>query len=292
VSRYGCVAYGSSLDQIGPIARSPADLAAMLQVIAGYDPMDTTCSEEPVPDYSAALEARADLTGVRLGMPDEYWNAEGLAEEVRAACAAAVERAEELGAEIVPVSLPHTRYGVSAYYIIVMAEAGSNLARFDGVRYGLRDKDAEELIEMYAKSRTRGFGDEVRRRIMLGTYVLSAGYYDAYYKKAAKVRRLFRQDYLDAFERCDALVGPASPVAPWDIGAIADDPLQMFLMDVFTLPANMAGLPGLSMPVGRGADSNMPIGLQLLGPAFSEDRLLSVGHALSNAIEPPGMPVL
>jgi aspartyl-tRNA(Asn)/glutamyl-tRNA(Gln) amidotransferase subunit A len=289
VSRFGCVAYGSSLDQIGPMAKSPEDLSVMLQAIAGFDPMDTTCSEKPVPDYLAALE-NAELKGVRLGMPEEYWEGEGLADEVRKTCAAAVEKAEQLGAEIVPVSLPHTRYGVAAYYIVVMAEASSNLARFDGVRYGHRDPSAEELIEMYVKSRTTGFGDEVQRRIMLGTYVLSAGYYDAYYRKAAKVRRLVQQDYLKAFEKCDVLVGPASPVAPWDLGAIADDPLQMYLMDIFTLPANMAGLPGLSMPVGLGADSNMPIGLQLLGPAFSEDRLLAVSKALSETVEPIGLP--
>jgi aspartyl-tRNA(Asn)/glutamyl-tRNA(Gln) amidotransferase subunit A len=290
VSRFGCVAYGSSLDQIGPIAGSVEDLALMLQVIAGFDPMDSTCADLPVPDYSAALSARDGLQGLRLGMPEEYWGGEGLAEEVKEVCAAAVSRAEELGAEVVPVSLPHTRYGIAAYYIVVMAEASSNLARYDGVRYGHRAGDAEELIEMYVKSRSRGFGDEVQRRIMLGTYVLSAGYYDAYYRKAAKVRRLVQKDYQEAFEKCDLLVGPASPVAPWKIGEIAEDPLQMYMMDIFTLPANMAGLPGLSMPAGMSRDSNMPVGLQLLGPAFSEDRLLAFGQALSHAIEPLGPP--
>lgn len=289
VSRFGCVAYGSSLDQIGPLANSVEDLAAVLQVIAGFDPMDTTCSEEPVPDYAAALANANDLKGVRLGIPEEYLG-EGLEEDVREQCRSAIDKAREQGAEIVPVSLPHTRHAVAAYYIIAMAEASSNLARFDGVRYGLRDKNAEELVEMYVKSRSKGFGDEVQRRIMLGTYVLSAGYYDAYYRKAAKVRRLVQQDYENAFAKCDVLVGPASPVAPWELGEITDDPLKMFLMDIFTLPANMAGIPGLSMPVGMGRDSNMPIGLQLLGPAFSEDRLLAVAHALSKAVEPLGPP--
>ncbi|BBD07158.1 Asp-tRNA(Asn)/Glu-tRNA(Gln) amidotransferase subunit GatA [Desulfovibrio ferrophilus] len=285
VSRYGCVAYGSSLDQIGPMGRSVRDVAALLQAIAGFDPKDSTSVDVPVPDYAAAIEARTDLKGLRIGLPEEYWG-EGLDSEVEAACRAAVDKAAELGAEIVPVQLPNTKYAVATYYIVAMAEASSNLARFDGVRYGVRDMDAAELIDMYTSSRSKGFGDEVQRRIMLGTYVLSAGYYDAYYRKAAQVRRLMRQDFLDAFEQCDVIAGPASPVTAWGIGEISDDPLKMYLMDIFTISLNLAGLPGMSLPVGLGADSSMPVGLQLLGPQFSEAELLSTAGVLEAALPP------
>ncbi len=289
VSRFGCVAYGSSLDQIGPMARTVGDCAALLQVIAGHDPADSTSADVPVPDYATALAARTDLTGLRIGLPAEYWGA-GLDPEVEAACRGAIAAAEKLGATPVPVALPHTRFAVATYYIVAMAEASSNLARFDGVRYGLRDKEAQELIEMYVQSRSKGFGDEVQRRIMLGTYVLSAGYYDAYYRKAAQVRRLIRQDFLRAFESCDVIAGPASPVPAWKLGSLSADPLQMYLMDIFTISLNLAGLPGLCLPAGLGRDSGLPIGLQLFGPAFSEDLLLSVAANLETVLPALGEP--
>ncbi|WP_027185113.1 Asp-tRNA(Asn)/Glu-tRNA(Gln) amidotransferase subunit GatA [Desulfovibrio inopinatus] len=283
VSRYGLVAYGSSLDQIGPLTRTPADAAAVLTAIAGHDPRDSTCSPSESSDYESELAKATDLKGVRLGVPEEYWG-EGVDDEVRSACQSAIDSAAELGAEIVPVSMPHTKYAVATYYVLAMAEASSNLARFDGVRYGYRDPNAEELIDMYETSRTTGFGDEVKRRIMLGTYVLSAGYYDAYYRKAARVRRLIRQDYLDAFERCDILVGPVSPFTAFKVDEKTADPLQMYLSDIFTLSLNLAGLPGLSLPVGLGSVSSMPIGLQMIGPAFSESSLLCSAHVLAKAM--------
>ncbi|MBU1001433.1 MAG: Asp-tRNA(Asn)/Glu-tRNA(Gln) amidotransferase subunit GatA [Proteobacteria bacterium] len=285
VSRYGCVAYASSLDQISPLGRSVRDVAALLQAIAGFDPKDSTSVDRPVPDYAAAIEAKSDLTGLRIGLPEEYWG-EGLDTEVASACRLAVDKAAGLGATIVPVTLPNTKYAIATYYIVAMAEASSNLARFDGVRYGLRDKDADELIEMYTSSRSKGFGDEVQRRIMLGTYVLSAGYYDAYYRKAAQVRRLVRQDFLDAFAKCDVIAGPASPITAWGIGEISNDPLKMYLLDIFTISLNLAGLPGMSLPVGLGADSGMPVGLQLLGPAFAEAELLATAGVLEAACPP------
>ncbi|MGE4298129.1 MAG: Asp-tRNA(Asn)/Glu-tRNA(Gln) amidotransferase subunit GatA [Desulfovibrionaceae bacterium] len=285
VSRYGLIAYGSSLDQLGPLTRSVADAAALLQVIAGPDPKDSTCADVPVPDYAAAMAGRKDLTGLTIGIPSEYW-AEGLDAEVAAALRAAMDKAEALGARTVDISLPHTAYAVATYYIVAMAEASSNLARFDGVRYGLRDKDATELIDMYVQSRSKGFGDEVQRRIMIGTYVLSAGYYDAYYRKAAQVRRLIRQDFLDAFAQCDIVAAPVSPVAAWQVGALTDDPLKMYLMDIHTTSLNLAGLPGMSLPVGLGADSGMPIGLQLIGKAFDEATLLAAAGVLEKALDP------
>jgi aspartyl-tRNA(Asn)/glutamyl-tRNA(Gln) amidotransferase subunit A len=289
VSRFGCVAYGSSLDQIGPLARTVGDCAAILQAIAGHDPADSTSVDAPVPDYAAAIAARQDLKGLRIGLPAEYWGA-GLDPEVEAACRGAIAAAEKLGATPVPVALPHTKFAVATYYIVAMAEASSNLARFDGVRYGRRDTEAQELIEMYVKSRSQGFGDEVQRRIMLGTYVLSAGYYDAYYRKAAQVRRLIRSDFLKAFESCDVIAGPASPVPAWKLGSLSADPLQMYLMDIFTISLNLAGLPGLCLPAGLGQDSGLPIGLQLFGPAFGEDLLLSVAAQLEAALPELGEP--
>ena len=284
VSRFGCVAYGSSLDQIGPLARSARDCAAMLSVLAGHDERDSTSAQRPVPDFEAACRDRKDLSGLRVGLPEEYWG-QGLSDEVRAACRNAVDAMRALGATTVPVRLPHTDFAIATYYIVAMAEASSNLARFDGVRYGLRDKTAEELVDMYVASRSAGFGEEVQRRIMLGTYVLSAGYYDAYYRKAAQVRRLIRQDFLDAFSCCDVLAGPVSPVTAFGLGEKTDDPLQMYLMDIFTISLNLAGLPGLSMPVGLGADTGMPVGLQLIGPAFGEDALLSAAACLEDELE-------
>lgn len=285
VSRFGLIAYGSSLDQIGPMARSAEDCALVLQTIAGHDPRDSTSDPRPVDNYTAALASRDSLSGLRIGIPQEFF-AEGLAPEVDKACQNALRVAKDLGAHIVPVSLPHTAASIAAYYIIAMAEASSNLARFDGVRYGHRSAHSETLQELYTNSRSEGFGEEVQRRIMLGTYVLSSGYYDAYYRKAAQVRRLIRQDYENALSQCDVLCGPASPITAWPLGALTKDPLQMYLMDIYTLSLNLAGLPGMSFPVGLGEQSQMPVGMQLLGRAFDEATLLSVAHVLGKALPP------
>ena len=282
VSRYGLLAYASSFDQVGPLARTVEDAAAVLQVIAGHDERDSTSSPVPVPDYQTALNAQGDLSGLTLGMPREFFNHEGLDEGVAAACRRAVETARSLGATIVEVSLPHTEYAIASYYILAAAEASSNLARYDGVRYGHRTADPKNLEDMYTSSRTEGFGPEVQRRILLGSYVLSAGYYDAYYRKAAQVRRLIRQDYLDALQSCDMLLAPVSPVPAWQIGHMADDPLQMYFMDIFTLSLNLAGLPGLSIPVGM--SGSLPVGIQLMGRAFDEGRLFLAGDKLTRAL--------
>jgi aspartyl-tRNA(Asn)/glutamyl-tRNA(Gln) amidotransferase subunit A len=289
LSRFGLIAYGSSLDQIGPMTRSVEDAARLLQVMAGHDPKDSTSVDVEVPDYLAAL-GRDDLNGVRIGLPEEYWG-EGLDDEVKEACANAVAEMKKLGAETVPVKLALTEYAIATYYIIAMAEASSNLSRFDGVRFGYRNKKAEELIDMYTASRTEGFGDEVQRRIIMGTYVLSSGYYDAYYNKAAKVRRLLREDFEKVFTQCDFIAGPVCPTTAFVKGDKAD-PLQMYLMDIFTISANLAGIPGMSLPVGLGNDSAMPVGLQLMGPAFSEADMLSVAERLERALPPLSMPEL
>lgn len=291
VSRYGLVAFGSSLDQAGPLTRTAKDSALMLQQIAGHDAKDSTCAQQDVPDYLAAIEARRDLSGLTIGLPKEYWG-EGLDAEVEKPLRGAIAKAEELGAKTVEVTLPHTKYAVATYYIVCMAEASSNLARFDGIRYGVRDKEADELIDLYVRSRTQGFGDEVQRRIMVGTYVLSAGYYDAYYRKGAQIRRLIRQDFLDAFEKCDVIAGAACPTPAWKINELTADPLQMYLMDIFTISLNLAGLPGLSMPVGLTESGKLPVGLQLFGPAFAEDTLLSAAHNLEGALPGIGMPAV
>ena len=285
VSRYGLIAYGSSLDQIGPLGRSVADCARVLGVIAGHDQRDATCDPRPVDDYDAAAAAPS-LKGARLGLPKEFY-AEGLAPEVRAVCEKAIETARAEGAEIVEVSLPHTNAAIATYYIIAMAEASSNLARFDGVRYGHRAADVKQLAELYVRSRSEGFGQEVKRRILLGTYVLSSGYYDAYFRKAAQVRRLIRDEYLAALEQCDALLAPVSPVTAWEMGCHSADPLQMYLMDAYTLSLNLAGLPGLSLPVGMAAESRMPVGMQLIGKAFDEAGLFRLGAGLEAAL--PGI---
>jgi aspartyl-tRNA(Asn)/glutamyl-tRNA(Gln) amidotransferase subunit A len=274
VSRFGLVAFASSLDQIGPITRDVEDAALLLQVMAGHDQRDSTSIELPVPDYRAAL--REPMKGLRLGIPREYF-VEGMHPDVEAVVRTAIRKCEELGAELMEVSLPHTQYGVAAYYIIAPAEASSNLARYDGVKYGLRAPDARDLMTMYRRSRSEGFGTEVKRRIMLGTYVLSAGYYDAYYRKASQVRTLIRQDFLDAFERCDALLAPVAPIPAFKIGEKSDDPLQMYLSDVLTLPASLAGIPGISIPCGLSSEG-LPIGLQILGPHLREDLVLRIAH--------------
>jgi aspartyl-tRNA(Asn)/glutamyl-tRNA(Gln) amidotransferase subunit A len=289
VSRYGLIAYGSSLDQIGPMTRSVEDAARVLQVIAGHDPRDSTSVDAPVPDYLAGL-GRDSLAGVTIGLPREYWG-EGIDAEVAGACRAAVARAEALGAKTVPLSLSLTDYAIATYYIIAMAEASSNLSRFDGVRFGHRSRKAEELIDMYTASRTEGFGDEVQRRIIMGTYVLSSGYYDAYYNKAAKVRRLLRQDFDAALSQCDLIAGPVCPTTAFKAGAKAD-PLQMYLMDIFTISLNLAGLPGMSLPVGLGVDSGMPVGLQLMARPFEEAAMLSVAACLERHLDPMPLPTL
>lgn len=288
VSRYGVVGYGSSLDQVGVLTRTVEDAALMLQVIAGHDPREATCANIPVEGYLAAVNAGKSLKGVRIGVIREFL--EGNAPEVDAACREALAQAERLGATLVEVSLPHVEHGVAAYYILSPAEASTNLARFDGVRYGLRDKDAHDLIDMYVSSRSKGFGEEVQRRILLGTFVLSAGYYDAYYKKAAQVRRLILEDFRKAYEKCDFLAAPAAPMTAWPLGGNKDDPVAMYRQDKLTLPLNLAGLPGMSIPVGLGKDSNLPVGMQLFAPAFKEAELLSVAAALAGVMPELGMP--
>lgn len=279
VSRFGLVAFASSLDQIGPFAKDVEDAAILLQAIAGHDPRDSTSVDQSVPDYRQAM--KGSIKGLRLGIPREYF-IDGIEPDVAAAVQQAITTLKELGAEMVEISLPHTEYGVAAYYIIAPAEASSNLARFDGVKYGLRVPDSKDLMTMYCQTRSRGFGMEVKRRIMLGTYVLSAGYYDAYYRKASQVRTLIRQDFLQAFEQCDAIVTPVAPNPPFKIGEKTDDPLQMYLSDVFTLPASLAGIPGISIPCGFSA-GNLPVGLQILGPHFREDLILRVAHQFEQA---------
>ncbi len=275
VSRYGLVAYGSSLDQIGPFARSAADAALMMNVIAGHDRRDSTSVNHPVPDYLAALDQ--PLTGLKIGYAEEYFG-EGLDPQVKAAVMAAIEVYRGLGATVQPVHLPHMKYAIACYYLIATAEASSNLARYDGVHYGYRTPHPADYIDVYAASRQEGFGAEVRRRIMLGTYALSSGYYDAYYLKALKVRTLIKIDFDHAFTQVDAIACPTSPVLPIAIGEKVADPLAMYLIDVYTVSANLAGIPGISIPCGLGG-SNLPIGLQLMGPHFAEDRLLRIAHA-------------
>ncbi len=285
VSRYGMVAYASSFDQAGPMARTVEDCAMLFSVIAGYDERDATSAQLPVPDVMAGL-SRKDLSGLTLGLPKEYWDG-GLSAEVTAACRNAVRVAEGLGARIIEVSLPHMRYAVATYYILASAEASTNLARFDGVRYGRRSQKEQSLLDVYTNSRSEGFGEEVKRRILLGTYVLSAGYYDSYYKKASQVRRLILQDFEKALTQCDALLAPVAPVTAWKRGAFIDDPLTSYKMDILTISLNLAGLPGLALPVGLGETSRMPVGLQIMGKAFGEAELLSIGNVLEKAL--PGM---
>lgn len=270
VSRFGLIAFGSSLDQIGPFARNARDAAILLQAIAGHDTRDATSSPRPVQDYSAALTG--NIKGLRIGVPEEYW-VEGTEPGVVNTVRTAIDQLRDLGAEVSEVSLPHTKYGVSAYYIIAPAEASSNLARYDGVKYGYSYRETSDMWEAMEKTRQYGFGTEVKRRIMLGTYVLSAGYYDAYYKRAQKIRALIAQDFERAFARFDALVSPASPTVAFKLGAISD-PYQMYLQDIFTIPANLAGICGVSIP--GGFSEGLPVGLQLLGDIFREDTILRV----------------
>jgi aspartyl-tRNA(Asn)/glutamyl-tRNA(Gln) amidotransferase subunit A len=279
VSRYGLIAFASSLDHIGPLAKSVKDAAIVLRTIAGRDPMDSTSAEVPVPDYVAELDK--PVRGMKIGIAKEYLG-EGLDGEVKKAVEAAIQKLASLGCEIVEVSLPHTPYAVPAYYIVATAEASSNLARFDGVRYGHRSKEARTLGDMYRKSRDEGFGAEVKRRIMLGTYALSAGYYDAYYLKAQKVRTLLTQDFEQAFKKVDAIVTPTSPTAAFKLGEKVDDPLAMYLADIYTVTADLAGIPGISVPCGETSEK-LPIGLQILGKHFDEATILRVAHAYEKA---------
>jgi aspartyl-tRNA(Asn)/glutamyl-tRNA(Gln) amidotransferase subunit A len=280
VSRYGLVAFASSLDQVGAFAKTIADAAVLLETLSGHDAMDSTSVPRPVPDYSAALSG--DLNGLKLGMPKEYFIS-GVDKQISQAVEGAIRQLERLGAEIVDISLPHTDYAVAAYYVIATAEASANLARFDGIRYGLRMSGADP-IELYGNTRGAGFGPEVKRRIILGTYVLSSGYYDAYYLRAQKVRTRIRQDFLNAFEKVDAIVTPTTPTPAFKIGEKSDDPLQMYLSDIFTLSCNLAGICGMSLPCGFTTQpAKLPIGLQLLGKPFGEETLLKVGHTFQQA---------
>jgi aspartyl-tRNA(Asn)/glutamyl-tRNA(Gln) amidotransferase subunit A len=279
VSRYGLVAFASSLDQIGPVTKDTADAALLLQAIAGWDELDSTSVREPVPDYMDGLEG--GIKGLRLGVPREYMVA-GLDREVRDLTQAAIEQLAGMGAEIEEISLPHTEYAVAAYYIIATAEASSNLARFDGIRYGQR-VEGTDPVELYCRTRGRGFGAEVKRRIILGTYVLSSGYYDAYYLRAQQVRTLIRRDFLEAFARVDAIVGPTTPMAAFRLGEKTADPLQMYLTDIFTVPGNLAGICGLSLPCGFTREPKLPVGLQLLGRPFGEPLLLRIARAYEHA---------
>jgi len=280
VSRFGLVAFASSLDQIGPLTKSVADAAVLLNALAGHDPEDSTSVPRPVPDYTAGLGR--GLEGLSVGLPREYFGMQGLDPEVAEAIENAVQVIEGLGARRVDVGLPSSEYVVAVYYVIAPSEASSNLARYDGVKYGFRDRSAGELMEMYRSTRSQGFGPEVQRRIIIGTYCLSAGYYDAYYGKASQVRTRIVEDYRRAFEQCDVILAPVAPTPAFAIGEKIDDPLTMYLSDIFTLSANLAGIPGLSVPCGF-SSGGLPIGLQILGKHFDEETLLRVGHAFEQA---------
>lgn len=281
ISRYGLIAYASSLDQIGLLTKDVTDCALLLQIIAGYDRRDSTSVNYPVPDYVS--EMKKSVKGLRIGLAREYL-AEGLSEPVRAAVADAVEVFKELGAAVVEISLPYTEYALAAYYIIAPAEASSNLARYDGVRYGRRTgEEVSDAVELMLKTRREGFGAEVKRRIMVGTYVLSSGYYDAYYLKAQQVRTLIREDFKRAFQKCDLILTPTAPNTAFKIGAKIDDPLEMYLTDIYAVTANLAGIPALSIP--GGFDRGMPIGIQLLGPAFQEEILLRAAYGFEQATD-------
>lgn len=282
VSRYGLVAFASSLDQIGPITRDVADAAFLLQTIAGHDPMDSTSVDRPVPDYMRALQKR-DLKALKVGVPVEFFT-EGLDPDVEQAVRAAIGELKNLGAEIREIRLPSTGAAVAVYYVIATAEASSNLARFDGVKFGFRAKEAKDLLELYMKTRQDGFGPEVKRRIMLGTYVLSAGYYDAYYGKAQAVRTLVCRDFAAAFREVDLIVTPATPTPAFRLGEKSEDPLQMYLSDIFTISANLAGLPAIALPCGF-STTGLPIGVQLIGRAFEEETVLRAAHAYEQATQ-------
>ena len=281
-SRYGMVAFASSLDQAGPMARTAQDCALLLSAMCGPDlDRDSTSLDVPAEDYS--LKLNDSIEGLRIGIPKEFFG-EGLSADVRTAIDAALKEYEKLGAKLVPITLPRTELSIPVYYIIAPAEASSNLSRFDGVKFGHRAKQHGDLADMYKKTRAEGFGDEVKRRIMIGTYVLSHGYYDAYYLQAQKIRRMIADDFQNAFKDCDVIAGPVAPTVAWKIGEKSDDPVANYLADIFTLPGSLAGLPGMSIPVGLGAD-NMPVGMQLLGNYFQESRLLNAAHRFQQATQ-------
>ncbi len=280
VSRYGLVAFASSLDQIGPITKNVSDAAAMLTVIAGHDPLDSTSAPVVTPDYAGALGK--DIKGLRIGIPKEFF-IEGIDKDVQEAVNVAIRKIESLGGTAVEVSLPHTAYAIATYYILATSEASSNLGRYDGVKYGFRES-GKDLIEMYMNTRAKGFGSEVKRRIMLGTYALSSGYYDAYYKKAQQVRTLIRRDFDNAFKEVDVIVTPTSPTPAFKIGEKATDPLQMYLSDIFTISVNLAGVPGISVPCGFTRD-NLPVGLQIIGKYFDEETVLRTAYAYEQSTE-------
>lgn len=281
VSRFGLVAFASSLDQIGPLARTVQDCARVFEVIAGYDEHDSTSVNLPVSQYTQSLDK--DVKGLTVGLPQQYFAA-GLDHEIYKAVEKSISLLEHSGVNIKQISLPHTEYAIADYYILANAEASSNLARYDGARYGLRTSDSANLEEMYIKSRSNGFGEEVKRRIMLGTYVLSAGYYEAYYRKAQKVRTLIRQDFQNAFKSCDFIITPTAPTTAFKIGEKVDNPLEMYLSDIYTVPVNLAGLPGLSLPCGFD-NKNLPIGLQILAKPFNEELILRVAHFLEKNMQ-------
>ncbi len=283
VSRFGLVAFASSLDQIGPLTKNVSDCALMMNAIAGYDPKDSTSVPKDVPDYTASL-VKDGLKGMTLGIPKEYSEMGGLDHDVSDAVKNAVRKIEDMGARCIEVSLPHSEYVVAVYYVIAPCEASSNLARYDGVKYGFRDRSKSDLMEMYRSTRSRGFGAEVQRRIIIGTYCLSAGYYDAYYGKASQVRTLIMQDFNKAFESCDAILSPVAPTPAFRIGENTDDPLTMYLSDIFTLSANLAGIPGMSVPCGF-SKSGLPIGLQILGKHFNEETLLKIAYNFEQATD-------
>ncbi|MCG6877052.1 MAG: Asp-tRNA(Asn)/Glu-tRNA(Gln) amidotransferase subunit GatA [Betaproteobacteria bacterium] len=290
VSRYGMIAFASSLDQGGPFARSAADLAVLLNVMAGFDARDSTSLERAPEDYARELErplpgasAGKPLGGLRVGVPSEYFSA-GLASDVASAVESAIDELKKLGASVIEVHLPNTGLSVPSYYVIAPAEASSNLSRYDGVRYGYRAPEYDDLVDMYCKTRAQGFGAEVKRRILIGTYVLSHGYYDAYYLKAQKIRRLIARDFTDAFRQCDVIAGPVTPTVAFALGAKVSDPVQMYLNDIYTIAANLAGLPAMSIPCGFGSEG-LPVGLHLVGDYFTEARLLGIAHQFQKATD-------
>jgi aspartyl-tRNA(Asn)/glutamyl-tRNA(Gln) amidotransferase subunit A len=281
VSRYGMIAFASSLDQAGPMGRNAEDLALMLNVMTGHDARDSTSLQRDKEDYTRDLNK--PLAGLRIGLPKEFF-AEGLSQDVATCVQAAVAEYQKLGATVVDISLPNAKLAVPVYYVLAPAEASSNLSRFDGVRYGYRAPDYTDLTDMYEKTRAQGFGDEVKRRIMIGTYVLSHGYYDAYYLQAQKIRRLIAQDFTEAFKQCDVIMGPTSPSTAFNLGEKGDDPVQMYLSDIYTIAVNLAGLPGMSIPCGTGANA-MPVGLQIIGDYFKEAQMLNVAHQYQRATD-------
>lgn len=281
VSRFGLVAFASSFDQIGPMTKTAEDAAILLNVIGGHDPMDSTSADVPLPDFTAALTK--DVKGLKIGIPKEYFG-KGLDASVEKSVQEAIKTLESMGMQTVEVSLPHTEYAVATYYILACAEASANLSRYDGVKYGYRSEHADNLMDMYTNTREEGFGEEVKRRILLGTFVLSSGYYDAYYLKGQKARTLIKQDFEEAYKKCDLMVSPIAPAPAFKLGEKLDDPLQMYLSDIFTISANLAGIPAMSIPCGQSPD-NLPIGLQLMGNHFDEATLLNVAHQYQHATD-------